>query len=221
MRCDNFLRAMGISINIKNLLFDLGGVIMDIERQRCVEALEKLGMYDAGLFLGDYVQSGPFLQLENGDISAAQFRNEIRARVAAPLTDLQIDDAMNKFLIGIPVRRLAQLRHLRSRYKIYMLSNTNPIMFSTKIPECFQIEGYEMNYYFDGIITSFESHASKPDLQIFRRAISTLNIIPEETLFFDDSEKNIEAARGLGFNTHLVRPGEEFYDFFLNQDSAK
>lgn len=204
------------SKGIKNLLFDLGGVILDIERQRCVDALVRLGMHDAGSFLGDYVQSGPFLQLENGDITAAQFRDEIRARVAAPLTDAQIDDAMNRFLIGIPISRLAQLRHLRSQYNIYMLSNTNPIMFSTKIPECFRLEGHDMDFYFDGIITSFTAHASKPAPEIFRHAISTLGIVPEETLFFDDSEKNLEAARKFGFHTYLVKPGEEFYDYFLN-----
>lgn len=204
-------------MEIKNLLFDLGGVIMDIERQRCVDALIRLGMNDAGTFLGDYVQAGPFLELENGDISATRFRNEIRSRVAAPLTDFQIDDAMNRFLIGIPARRLAQLRHLRQKYQIYMLSNTNPIMFYSKIQECFEQEGHDINYYFDGIITSFQSHASKPDAKIFQNAIDTLKIKPEETLFFDDSEKNLEAARKFGFQTYLVEPGHEFFDYFMEK----
>ena len=84
---------------IKNLLFDLGGVIIDIDRNRCVEALEKLGVADADRLLGKYVQSGIFADLESGNISAAEFRDALRRHAGnTALTDSDIDTAFQKFL---------------------------------------------------------------------------------------------------------------------------
>lgn len=198
----------------KNLLFDLGGVIMDIKRERCVAAFEAMGMTTADELLGVYIQSGPFLALEEGRITPDEFRAEIRRRLPDDsTTDAEIDSAFCKFLIGIPAHRLEQLRELRSHYNIYMLSNTNPIMWNSKIAECFRIEGREREDYFEGMITSFEVHCSKPERKIFEKTIELLGIKPDETLFFDDSQNNLDAAAELGFGTYLVTPGSEFIDF--------
>lgn len=198
----------------KNLLFDLGGVIMDIERERCVAAYTAMGMTNANDLLGVYVQSGPFLALENGDITPAQFRAEIRKNLTREATDAEIDAAFCEFLIGIPKHRLEELRALRKEYKIYLLSNTNPIMWDSKIKECFRIEGFEREDYFDGMITSFEANCSKPAPKIFEDTISKLGIKAEDTIFFDDSQKNLDAAAKFGFGTYLVKPGTEFMDYF-------
>ena len=88
---------------IKNLMFDLGGVIMEIERMNAVKALEALGMRDVDKMLGDYGQTGPFLQLEKGEISPEDFHREIHKLMPAGVTDDQIDEAFEKFLVGIPV----------------------------------------------------------------------------------------------------------------------
>ena len=200
---------------IRNLLFDLGCVIMYIERERCVEALTRLGMQGANEMLGLYVQSGPFLKLEEGEMSPEEFCNEVRRRIpggGADVTDAQVHDALNAFLIGIPEHRLVELRMLRKDFGIYLLSNTNPIMYYSKIAECFRAEGREMADYFDGRVTSFESHLAKPDRAIFEYAIEHLGIKPEETLFLDDSQKNLDAAAEVGFATALVPPGSEFID---------
>ena len=200
---------------IRNLLFDLGGVIMDIERERCVEALTRLGMDGADEMLGLYVQSGPFLKLEEGLISESEFCDEVRRRIpsgAADVSDAQITDALNAFLIGIPEHRLVELRMLRKDFGIYLLSNTNPIMYYSKIAECFRAEGKEMDDYFDGQVVSFKARCSKPSKAIFDYAVEHLGIKPEETLFLDDSQKNLDAAATLGFATALVPPGTEFID---------
>ena len=200
---------------IRNLLFDLGGVIMDIERERCVEALTRLGMQGADEMLGLYVQSGPFLKLEEGKMTPEEFCNEVRNRIpggGANITDLQVQEALNAFLIGIPTHRLVELRMLRKDFGIYLLSNTNPIMYYSKIAECFRAEGREISDYFDGRVTSFESRLAKPQREIFEYAIEHLGIKPEETLFIDDSQKNLDAAAEVGFATVLVPPGSEFID---------
>ena len=197
---------------IKNLLFDLGGVIMDICRENAVKALEGIGMAGANDFLGEYSQKGPFLALEDGSMSAEEFRAEIRKHINGEVTDDAIDAAFCEFLVGIPVHRLVALRELRKRYKIYILSNTNPIMWDTRIAEEFRHEGKDMSDYFDGIVTSFEAKCIKPDAKIFETAIEQCQIVPEETIFLDDSQKNLNAAAMLGFNTLLVTPGAEFAD---------
>ncbi len=189
---------------IKNLLFDLGGVIMNLDRDRCVRAFEALGMRDADEFLGVYGQKGAFLALERGDIDADEFRREIRPLFDREVTDEEIDSAFNQFLTGIPQERLRALRQLRKRYGVYLLSNTNPIMMNGFIAEQFrQEEGMEMKDYFDGVVASYVAKCYKPDREIFDYACEKCGIKPEETLFFDDSQANVDAARALGFYAEL------------------
>ena len=205
---------------IKNLLFDLGGVIMDLDRDRCVRAFERLGMKDADDFLGVYGQKGSFLALESGKIDADEFHRQVRPMIDRPkVSDEEIDNAFNEFLVGIPVARLEALRALRKDYKIYLLSNTNPIMINSRIAEEFRKEGFEMADYFDGIFTSYEAGCCKPGKEIFDYTEREGHIKPDETLFFDDSQANVDAARSYGFNAVLVKPGDEFknlLDEFLN-----
>ena len=197
---------------IKNLLFDLGGVIMDIRRLNCVASFERLGMKNADSFLGEYSQKGPFLQLEEGAISEEEFRTAVRALIDGEVSDEQIDSAFCDFLVGIPKYRLEQLRQLKKNYNIYMLSNTNSIMWRSRIAEDFRQEGLEREDYFDGIVTSFEARSIKPDAKIFHTVVEKLGINPDETLFLDDSQKNLDAAAQLGFHTLLVTPGSEFFE---------
>lgn len=199
---------------VRNLLFDLGGVIMNLRRENCVEALEQLGLKDADEMLGLYCQTGPFMQLEEGKITPAEFRVEIRRRIGCEVSDAEMDDAFNRFLLGIPVERLRALESLRKQYKIYMLSNTNAIMFDSKIKTDFQIDGKNREDYFDGMCLSYEEGCAKPDPQIFHNVLDKFGIKAEETLFFDDSQANLEAAARLGFRTWLVEPGTEFMEAF-------
>lgn len=197
---------------VKNLLFDLGGVIMDIRRQDCEKAFRELGMADIADFLGDYGQKGPFALIEEGKISEAEFRDEVRKHIPGEVTDDAIDAAFNKFLVGIPLRRLEELKKLRKDYKIYMLSNTNAIMWNSDIAKAFRQEGGTVDDYFDGIVTSFEAKCCKPAPEIFEYVLRKFGIKASEILFFDDSKANCEAARQLGFNAAHVAPGTEFYN---------
>lgn len=184
---------------------------MDLNRDRCVRAFEKLGMKDADDFLGVYGQKGAFLALESGQIDADEFHRQVRPMIDRPdVSDEEIDEAFNQFLVGIPVYRLAALRELRKDYRVYLLSNTNPIMVNGRIAEEFRNEGREMADYFDGIFTSYEAGCCKPGKEIFDYSEREGGIKPSETLFFDDSQANVDAARSYGFNAVVVRPGDEF-----------
>lgn len=195
---------------ITNLLFDLGGVIMDIDKNRCIEAYKSLGMADPARFFGEFSQQGPFMALEEGAISVADFHARLRPLLSAGTSDADIDSAFCRFLIGIPVHRLRELEKWRRRYRIYLLSNTNAIMWRSTIADEFAKDGKAREDYFDGMVTSFEAKALKPSAKIFEYAAEHLGIRPEETLFLDDSATNLEAAAALGFHTALVAPGTEF-----------
>lgn len=202
------------------LLFDLGGVIMDIKKDNCVASLKRIGMAHPEEFLGEYGQKGPFLALEEGAITPAQFRNELRAFLRPGVTDEEIDNAFNDFLIGIPAERLHHLEDLHRSYRIYMLSNTNPIMWNSKIASEFRKDGHDRDYYFDGCLTSFEARCCKPESDIFMQALDKFGLEAGNVVFFDDSADNCTAAANLGFKTITVAPGTEFYNLFPADDLA-
>ena len=201
---------------IKNLMFDLGGVIMEIRRQNCVEAFKKLGMENPDDFLGEYRQSGPFADIESGAATPAQFRDEIRRLLPPGVTDSQIDEAFGKFLVGIPIHRLEELEELKKHFSLYMLSNTNPIMWADGIARNFRQQGHNVNHYFKGIVRSYEAKVMKPDAKIFLEAEHRFGIKPSETIFLDDSKTNCAAAEALGFKTIHVAPGTEFMELLRN-----
>lgn len=193
-----------------DLLFDLGGVIIDIRRQNAVDALTALGMRGADTFLDDYEQKGPFLALERGDITADEFHRLVRPMFDSPVSDADIDRAFMKFIIGIPAERLQRLEALRRNHRVYLLSNTNPIMWHGVIADEFRKDGHEREYYFDGMVASFDVNAYKPDARIFEIACGKYGLKPGNTIFFDDSQANCDAAARLGFMTRTVTGTDNF-----------
>ena len=202
---------------IRNLLFDLGGVIINLDRQRCVDALTALGDEKADEMLDLSVQRGTLMDLEEGKISPSDFFKRMRQKIGKAVSDEEIVHALNELLIGIPLDRLTLLRKLRQRFNVMMLSNTNRIMFDTKIAECFAQEGLSITDYFDDVYLSYRLKSCKPDIAIFKKVIELSRIVPQETLFFDDSQKNLDAAASLGFKTFLVTPDRDIVTFFNTQ----
>ena len=193
------------------LLFDLGGVIMEIDRLRAVKAFQRLGMADADAFFDPYCQRGLFLQLEQGAITPDEFRNAVRPLFSQAISDSEIDDGLMQFLIGIPAERLQRLQALRqSGCRVFLLSNTNAIMWNAFISSEFRKLGGDFSTYFDGGVTSFEAKCCKPDSRIYRIAAEKLGLNPSETVFFDDGMANVEAARALGFQAEHVTADNDF-----------
>ncbi|MFG6397337.1 MAG: HAD family phosphatase [Muribaculaceae bacterium] len=204
---------------LKNLLFDLGGVIVDIRRQNCVNAFLQLGFSDIEAYLGEYGQKGPFLLLEEGRISPDEFRREVRRHIPSPVSDSQIDRAFNAFITGISRERLQALRNLRAKgHRLYVISNTNPIMWHGPIDEAFRQEGLTISDYFDGIVTSFNIGVCKPDPAIFRAVTDKFGIIPSETIFLDDSAENCRIGAELGFSPLHVPAESSFMPILEKAD---
>lgn len=186
---------------IKNVVIDLGGVVIDLDRQRCVEAFELLGLKGVDSMLGLYRQEEPFLSLETGKITAAEFYDHLRDLIGCDLKDREIEEAFNKFLVDLPVDRLQKLREMRQEgYRLYMISNTNIIMYDGWIKRAFMQEGLKTGDYFDGIITSYAEGVCKPDKRLFEILLNRYSLIPSESLLLDDSEANCETARSLGLS---------------------
>lgn len=188
--------------NIKNLIIDLGGVMINLDRDRCARRFETLGLKNADRMLGLYRQEEPFLSIETGRISTAAFYDEIRGIIGNSIPDKEIENAFDEFLIDLPVERLAALREARKAdLRTFMLSNTNGIMYDGWIKNAFRTEGMHVGDYFDGIVTSFAEGVCKPDPQIFSTVLSRYNLKPEETLMLDDSEANCASAESLGMQS--------------------
>ena len=192
---------------IRNIIFDLGGVIIDINRDAAAKALEELGILEADRILGEYEQKGIFLLLEEGRISDAEMYDSLKPLCHPDTTCTDIKVAFEKFLIGIPVERIRIVEKLRAvGYKTYVLSNTNPIFYNDWITKAFRQEGKTINDYFDGIVVSFQELMCKPNPDIFNNILTRYKLNPDETLFLDDSAKNCAAAASLGIHTVTITP---------------
>lgn len=203
---------------IRNIIFDLGGVVIDLQRERAVEALSALGLKDADRVLGLYRQEEPFLGIETGRLHAGEFFELLRLSCPGA-NDMQLTEAFNRFLIRIPVERLRRLSELRRNgFKVYALSNTNPVMYNSWIAEHFRQEGMSINDYFDGIVTSFQELCCKPDLRIFRTVLQRYSLEPEVTLMLDDSAANCDAARQCGMKAQQVGPSGSDTDMIALTD---
>jgi putative hydrolase of the HAD superfamily len=201
---------------IKNIFFDLGGVLIDLNKEKCIEEFRKLGITDIEEQIGKSFKSGLFYKLEEGSITPEEFRDNIRMMTTGKVTDKAIDFAWNSFLQSIPEPKLTLLRNLKSHFRVFMVSNTNKIHFDYMIKHSFAADkGYNMSDYFEKCYLSFEMHVAKPDRAFFDYVISDSGILPANSLFMDDSIENINAAQKLGFQTYLVSEKEDYTRIFL------
>ena len=182
----------------------MGGVLVGLDRHKCIDAFSAIGFPDFGDYLDPYKQKDFFAAFENGDLTAAQFRDEVRRHISRPETaDQEIDDALNIFLTGINPAKIRFLRDLRNKYKLFLLSNTNPISWKHTQELFEEAGGVPMVPAFDRVFLSFEMNKSKPGEAIFRQVLRDAGIRAEESLFVDDGPANTAAASGMGFRVLL------------------
>lgn len=197
--------------DIRNVVIDLGGVMIDLNRERCVAAFEDLGLEGVDNMLGLYRQEEPFLSVETGRISTAEFYDKLRSLIGKEVEDSTLESAFDAFLVELPVARLAALRRLRAKgYRTYMISNTNAIMYDGWIKRAFMQEGLRVGDYFDGIVTSFAEGVCKPDPELFATVLRRHGLKAEESLLLDDSEANCESARTLGMKAIRIIGARDF-----------
>lgn len=199
---------------IKNLIIDFGGVLIDLDRQRCLDNFSKLGMSDVESSLDIYHQQDFFQKYEKGLITTAEFRDVIRSKTEKPVTDAQIDDAWNSFLMNIPAYKLDLLLNLRKDYVVYLLSNTNELHWEWSCKHVFPYKTFRVKDYFEHIFLSYKMKMAKPDAGIFQKVLDETGIVPQETLFIDDSDANCRTAEALGISTYTPKAHEDWSHLF-------
>ncbi len=195
---------------VKTVIFDFGGVIIDLHREKSVAKLEEFGVKDADSLLSRTHHDGIFMELERGKVSVFDFRNSIRARYNAELSDEKIDEAWISFLGTVAENKLEFIKSLRRKYRVLMLSNTNVIHFDWCRKNIFGKFGYGLDDLFDELYLSYEMKMAKPDKEIYQELLRRENIEASECLFIDDSKDNILAAQELGIQTYLYNIGDDF-----------
>ena len=199
---------------IKNIVFDLGGVLVDLDFKAAINGLQKAGFAKVKEQLLALDQGGIFQKFELGEMSADEFRTAIRENSTVALTDKEVDALWNAMLLEIPREKLELILDLRGKYMVYLLSNTNSIHWDYVCKNAFNYRGFRVNDYFEETFLSYEMHLAKPDKAIFEKVLSDANLLPEETLFIDDSETNCKAASELGIHTHHYKIGEDLKELF-------
>ena len=186
--------------DITTLIFDLGGVIVDLDWNQCIRNFEKIGINDMEKLVSTTLQKGFVLDYEMGLTSDDQFRTEIRKYAVSEVTDDQIDYAWTSLLVGIPAEKLDLLMELRKKYKVLMLSNTNNLSFRFS-EKMFEVNGYRITDFFDKCYLSYEMKLAKPTPEIFAALLEDAGLKAEECLFLDDGIHNINTASELGFQS--------------------
>jgi FMN phosphatase YigB (HAD superfamily) len=207
--------------NIKNIIFDYGNVIFEINFEKAQQALFQLGITDIENFFSHKKHHAIFNDFESASISPAEFRAEIRNAANNPsLTDEQIDAAWNSLLIGVPPSVHDTLLKVKEKYRTFLLSNNNEIHYNYIVDYLqreFEMEDnsslFEKTYY------SQHMFLRKPNVEIFQQVIDENKLDPKETLFIDDSPQHIEGAKKVGLNTLLMDVHPRELEAFLKRNN--
>src|SRR6188768_923866 len=179
--------------SVKNLIFDLGGVILDLSVDKTLQAFSTVSGLDKSLVRDRFLSSSGFEAYEKGELSDAEFRDFVREVYAVNVGDQVIDQCWNAMLLGIPAVKLDLLNQLMCSHRVYLLSNTNNIHLSyiqNVIMPTFG-ENSVLDDYFHRAYYSHLMKKRKPDAEIFEQVLEENGLHPNESLFLDDNEANI------------------------------
>jgi putative hydrolase of the HAD superfamily len=195
---------------IRNLLFDLGGVLIDVDYDRPVKAFEQLGVTDFSALYSQKNANDFFEKLETGHVTPEMFYVEMGKQCRPGTSRQQIKDAWVSILSDLRMPSIDYLEHLRRDYNLYLLSNTNAIHFEA-IESNFQMETHceSIHQLFIKAYFSHQIGHRKPNEEAYRFVLEDSGILAEETLFIDDSPANMLPAQELGFKTHLLMHEEK------------
>lgn len=187
------------------IIFDLGGVIIDLDYQRTAAEFVKLGLTDFDAIYSKAKQSNLFDDFEKGIMSVDGFRSELKKHLSPNMSDEQIDHAWNAMLIDIPVQRVEFLKKVGAKHRIFLLSNTNRIHVKafTKMAEDIFGENKFLSI-FEKCYLSCDMGMRKPDAEIFEKVISDNNLDRSRTLFIDDSIQHVKGALKIGLPAELL-----------------
>lgn len=193
----------------KAIIFDMGGVLIDLDIKACRQAfIDDLGFVGIDEILDPCHQKGILGDMESGKASAEEFREYILAGSAPGHEPEDVDRALWKILLDIAPEKVALLKRLSQKYDIYMLSNNNPVCLP-KSAEIFEQADFDMYENFRKCYISCQMKMMKPDPEFYRAVIEDIGLPAEEILFVDDSQRNIDAAIAVGLPSVCYKPGSD------------
>jgi len=203
--------------DIKNILFDLGGVLYRIDYDLTKVAFEKLGVNDFNTYYSQQQQNELFDNLETGKISSKEFISKM-LEILPSSSEEDVVDAWNALLIGFTKENINLLKYLSGKYKLYLLSNTNAIHIEKINNDLQDLFGYTaLNEFFIKTYLSHEIGRRKPDIETFEWLLKDAGIKAEETLFIEDSVQHIESAKKTGIKTVMWVSNKPITAFFLDK----
>ena len=206
--------------SIKNLIFDLGGVILDLSVDQTMEQFSALSGLDKQKVKDLYASTPGFEAYERGLMNDNDFRNFVREVFSVQSSDENIDLCWNAMLLGLPIRKLNLLQDLKKNYSVYLLSNTNNIHLNyinqTMLPGVTHA-GDSLDAYFHRAYYSHVMKKRKPNVDIFEQVLNENSLLAHETLFLDDNLPNLEGAKILGIQTVHVDTPDLILNYFNEQ----
>ena len=205
---------MEMLIGIRNIIFDLGGVLLNIDPKKTIEAFGKLGMKqlvgDKGLSYDHEI----FYLMERGKITSDEFREGVLELLPNRVSFQEVNDAWTAMLLDFPAIRVELIKNLCKDFKIYLFSNTNAIHVEKFHSNFRNQHGFEVSTLFDKDFYSNEIGYRKPSFESYQEIIRLSGIDPKESLFVDDSLQNIESAIDFGLKGFWLEPGQKVEEIF-------
>ena len=199
---------------IKNIIFDLGGVILNLDNRRTEDAFTSLGVKDIRSYFGHGHASSFFKEYEVGRISDRQFVDSIRQLTGLSVSDTAIVDSWNALLLDFPPERIQLLRQLRKTYRLFLFSNTNALhLAALQKTYSHAFDGGCLEDHFEKTYYSHLLGMRKPDRESFEYILRENQLNAAETMFVDDAIINVEGAEQVGLRGLFLRPGVSLLDF--------
>jgi len=199
---------------IKNIIFDLGGVIINLDNQRTEDAFTSLGVKDFRSYFGHGHASSFFKEYEVGRLSDQQFIDSLRQLTGLSLSDEDIVESWNALLLDFPPERIQLLKQLRKSYRLFLFSNTNALHLAA-LQQTYRdtFGGGSLEDHFEKTYYSHLMGMRKPDRESFEYILKENQLNAEETMFVDDAIINVEGAEKVGLRGLFLRPGVSLLDF--------
>jgi len=199
---------------IKNIIFDFGQVLLNINPELSAKAFIRLGIREGVDFWGSRSSSEALINLEKGVISPDEFRNSALEKLVQGVTPQQVDDAWNALLLDLPAKRVELLKSLGNKYRLFLLSNTNQIHYECYVSRFVKEYGFGLGELFEKLWFSHQIGLVKPDPEIFRYVLKDAGLKADETLFIDDTMMHVVAAQSVGINAWHLLPGTDICELF-------
>ncbi|MEG1585442.1 MAG: HAD family phosphatase [Bacteroidales bacterium] len=199
---------------IKNLIFDLGVVLVNLNRGECMNAFKNLGIDNIEEMTSLALHNGIFGNYEQGLLTTGEFYDEVRALAKKDLSDEEISAAWLLMVNDLPVYKLERLLQLKKQYRLFLLSNTNELHWKRCADTMFCYEDKTVGDFFEKRWLSYEIHLLKPSQEIFEYVLADGGLKAEETFFIDDAGANCDAAKSLGIKTYQPQPYEDWSPVF-------